>query len=166
MNEYHIRPLGKTCAGSGQPLEPGTRVYSVVVERDGDMVRLDYAESAWTGPPEGALGQWQCVVPEPANPAQVVLDPEQLLSDLEQLLEDANPAREKMAYVLTLMLLQKRRLRLDGSRMDGEIEYLQVSGSRGEGPFEVRNQQLSENEIKQLQLELQGQAMREVVSCQ
>ena len=59
-----------------------------------------------------------------------------------------------MRYVLALMLLQRRRLKLEGSRTDGDIEYLQLSGSRGDGDFEVRQQSLSDEEIEQLQSQL------------
>ena len=149
--DYHVRPLGKTCAGTGQPLEPGARVISVLVERNGELQRLDFAATAWQGPPEGAVGQWQCVVPRPEHEQSRPLDPEALLSYFEQVLEDGNPAQERMAYVLALYLLQRRRLRLDGARVDGDIQYLQLVGSRGEGPYEVRDQQLSEAEIKELQ---------------
>jgi hypothetical protein len=152
--DYHIRPLGKTCAGSGQPLEPGTRVFSVLVERSGELVRLDYAAAEWKGAPAGSVGQWQCAVPELDPNKGAVLDPEALLSYFEQVLENANPAQEQLAYVLALFLLQKRRLRLEGSRADGDIQYLQLTGSRGEGPFEVRDQQLPDDEIKRLQGEI------------
>ena len=69
----------------------------------------------------------------------------------EQLCEDANPAQDKFRYILALLLLQKRRLKMEGSRQDGEIAYLELVGSRGEGIFEVRDQQLSAEEIEQLQ---------------
>jgi hypothetical protein len=45
-------------------------------------------------------------------------------------------------------------LQLEGSRKDGEIEYLVLIGSRSEGPFEVRDQHLSTEEIQQLQSDL------------
>jgi hypothetical protein len=83
-----------------------------------------------------------------------VLDPTALLSYFEQLVEDGNPAHDRLRYVLALFLLQKRRLRLDGSRIDGDVEYLQLSGSRGEGPYEIPDQQLAETEIRELQAEL------------
>ena len=72
----------------------------------------------------------------------------------EQLSEEPNLAQEKFRYVLALLLLQKRRLKIEGSRQDGEIQYLQLSGSRGEGQFDVRDHQLSEDEILHLQNDL------------
>lgn len=152
--DYHVKPLGKTCAATGQPIEPGSRVVSVLVERDGELQRLDYTRAGWQGPPPGTVGQWQCVAPVPETTAARSIDPEALLGYFEQLLEDANPAQEKLAYVAALYLLQRRRLKLEGARADGELAYLQLVGSRGEGPWEIRDQQLADDEVKQLQAQM------------
>jgi hypothetical protein len=152
--DYHFKPIGKICAATGQPLMPGERIYSVVVERNDELERLDFSPQGWSGPPEGTLGQWRCIVPAPETRPASVLDPTALLSYFEQLVEDGNPAHDRLRYVLALFLLQKRRLRLDGSRIDGDVEYLQLSGSRGEGPYEIPDQQLAETEIRELQAEL------------
>jgi hypothetical protein len=156
--EYSFRPLGKTCAATGGPLQPGTFVHSVLIERQGNFERLDFSPAGWTGTPSGALARWRCRVPESQRPRETPLDPEALLSYFEQLVEDANPAHHKLRYVLALVLLQRRRLKLDGSRSEGDGEYLQVSGSRGEGPYEILDQQLPEAEIRQLQSEI-GQSV-------
>ena len=152
--EYHFRPLGKTCAGTGGPLEPGTIVESVLIERQGHFERLDFSPGGWTGMPGEALARWRCRVPIPQKQTETQLDPDALLSYFEQLVEDANPAHDQLRYVLALFLLQKRRLRLDGSRTDDDGDVLELSGSRGEGPYEIANQQLAETEIKALQAEI------------
>jgi hypothetical protein len=53
--------------------------------------------------------------------------------------------------VLSLLLLKKRRVKLESSRHEGEVEYLELIGSQGEGPYEVRDQQLSDEEIEHIQ---------------
>lgn len=151
---YRLKPVGKTCAGTGEPLVPGSRIHSVLVDRGHEQVRLDFSEAGWNGPPEGTLGHWRCVVPEPAPAGPKPLDTEALFRFFEDSAEDQNPMQEKFRYVVALLLLQKRRLQLEGSRQDGEIEYLQLVGSRSEGPFEVRDQHLDPEEIKQLQADL------------
>ncbi len=151
---YRIKPLGKACAGTGEPLVPGTRVHSVLVNKDHEHVRLDFSEAAWQGPPEGTIGHWHCLVPEPVAAGPKPLDTEGLFRFFEETADDQNPTQEKFRYVVALLLLQKRRLQLEGSRHDGEIEYLQLIGSRSEGPFEVRDQHLNPEEIQQLQAAL------------
>lgn len=152
--DYHLKPIGKTCAATGKELVPGSACFSVLAERDGRLIRLDYSEACWAGPPEGTVGFWQSVVPEPEEAKVKPLDTDALMRYFEQLSEDANPAQEKFRYVLSLLLLQKRRLKIEGSRQDGDIEYLELVGSHSEGPFEVRDHQLDDAEIEQLQGDL------------
>ena len=152
--EYQVKALGKTCAGTGDPLAPGSVCHSVLVERNGDLVRLDFSHAGWSGPPEHAVAHWKTVVPLPPNPLAQKLDPDQLYQYFEQLQEEASPATESTQYVLALLLLQKRRLRLESSRSDGEDEWLELSGARGEGEYLIRNLKLPDAETQQLQYAL------------
>jgi hypothetical protein len=149
--DYQVRPLGKTCSVTGDPLAPGTTCYSVLIDHEGALERRDISASAWSGPPHGTLGVWKRIVPDQHDARASQLDPREMLTYFEQLIEEANPAREKLIYVLALFLLQKRKLQLDGSRSIDGVEYLLLSASDGRGPYEVRDQQLSAEEITQLQ---------------
>lgn len=131
--------------------------YSVLVERNGQQERLDFSAEGWAGLPDDAVGFWKCFVPVPAARQVSTTDTETLLKYFEQLADGTNPHQEKLCFVLALYLLQRRRLKLDGSQDRDGIEYLELSGSRGEGPFEVRDQQLSESEMNQLRQVLDQQ---------
>ncbi len=151
---YHLKPIAKTCAATGKEFVPGAECYSALVERDGQWIRLDYTEQGWSGPPQGTIGHWQSVVPKPSEAKARPLDADALMRNFEQICEDASPSQDKFRYVLSLLLLQKRRLTVDGSRQEGEVEYLQLSGTRGEGSFEVCDQNLQDEEIETLQRNL------------
>lgn len=152
--DYQLKRPARTCAATGEDLLPGSTCYSALVEDNGRFVRLDFSEQGWDGPPEDAIGYWRRTVPAdpPAKPKP--LETESLLQHFEQLTEDANPSQEKLRYVLALLLLQKRRLQMGSTRSDGEIQYLQLIGSRGEGPYEVREFPLSEDDRQTLQCEV------------
>ncbi|HEY3968709.1 MAG TPA: hypothetical protein VGM05_29445 [Planctomycetaceae bacterium] len=152
--EYQFRPIGKKCATTGTDLEPGSVCYSVLVERNGELQRLDYSKAGWTGPPDGALGVWKCIVPKAAEVRHEPLDTNALMRCFEQLTEEASPAREGLRYILALLLVKKRRLRLDGSRADGNEDYLQLAGAQGEGAYEIRDLDPSDEEVQQWQREL------------
>lgn len=149
--EYHLKPLGKVCAGTGKPLLPGSVCLSVVVDDGTDLKRLDFSREGWKGPPAGTLAQWQCVVPVPIDVKKKLLDPNALMGYFEQLTEDANPVFEKLRYILAILLMHKRRLREDGIRSAGDDEFLQFTSTQGEGSFEVYNFHLSDEEVTELQ---------------
>ncbi|MFO0805973.1 MAG: hypothetical protein U0791_22945 [Gemmataceae bacterium] len=56
--EYDIQGPTRVCAASGRELKPGDRFHGVLVEEDGKLVRRDYAEEAWNGPPEQKIAHW------------------------------------------------------------------------------------------------------------
>jgi len=152
--EYQFRPIGKKCAATGEDLVAGSFCYSVLIEKSGELQRLDYSENGWKGPPEGAVGVWKCQVPRPVEVRHEPLDTNALMTCFEQLTEEGSPAREGLRYILALLLVKKRRLRLDGSRIDGEEEYLQLAGAQGEGAWEVRDLNPSDDDVQQWQREL------------
>ncbi|MCA8995985.1 MAG: hypothetical protein KDA80_03345 [Planctomycetaceae bacterium] len=155
--DYRFRSMSKTCAKTGRPLEPGSTCYSVLIEKNGEFQRQDFSQEGWDGLPEEAIGFWKCKVPLPEAKDAATVDPEALMQYFEQLQESPNQQQERLLYVLALFLLQRRRLRLDGSATLDDVEYLQLSGSRGEGPFEVRDQKLSQEEISELTAALNHQ---------
>jgi len=159
--DYHLKPPSKTCAGTGQPLSPGSICHSVLVEKGGSLVRLDFSDNGWQGPPEGHIGYWKTVVPDLHDPKAQRLDPDTALRYFEQLNEEAAPDSDRPRYVLALLLLQQRRLKLDNTRSDGDVDILELSGQHGEGTFEVPDLRLPDTEIQQIQAELKVQLATE-----
>jgi hypothetical protein len=133
----------------------------VLVEKNGALVRLDYSEEGWQGVPSGHFGYWKTEVPASSDPKAQRLDPETALRYFEQLCEEQSPITVRQRYVLALLLLQQRRLRLEDSRIADEIEIMQLCGKNGEGSFEVENLKLPESEIQLVQAELKAQLATE-----
>lgn len=153
--DYQFKPLGKKCAGTGQDLVPGSVCISVLIPRGDELIRLDYSAAGWKGPPSNAVGHWKSIVPVPQPVSKRMLDGPALLAYFEQLTEEGDPTLEKLRFILALLLLQKRQFKLEGSRTDptGE-EWLQFVSTTGEGQYEVRDLQLEDEEMQQLQEQL------------
>lgn len=151
MQEYNVKPVGRVCAGTGEELEPGSQCHSVLVEKNGELLRLDYSEAGWVAPPAGILAHWRCEVPEPTTTAKKSLDVDDLMRQFEQLNEEASPGQDKFRYVLALLLVQRRRLRLEATKTIDDQEFLEVTGVRGEGTFLIPDQQLDDAEVQELQ---------------
>ena len=155
--EYAFRSIGRTCAATGAELTPGTLCRSALVERDGRLERLDFALSSWTTPPADTVGHWRCRVPAAAVPQVRRLDAETLFQEFERLEEVGHEQVRRLRYVLALLLLQKKRLELEDCRSEDEINYLVLIGAKGEGPYEIRDEQLDADEIAAIQRELLSQ---------
>lgn len=156
MQDYNVKPIGRICAGTGKELVPGSLCHSVLVEKNGELQRFDYSDEGWMQPPEGFLAHWRCEVPEAAAATKKNFDPDELMRQFEQLCEEASPAQDKFRYVLALLLLQKRRLKLEGTKTVDDQEFLELNGARGEGIFLILNQDLEDAEVQQMQESIFG----------
>ena len=161
--DYRLKPLGTTCAATGEPLLPGEVVTSVAISTDegpdGGFERRDYSKTGWDQAKETLeneiLASWQAVVPPPVA-KKPGLDADEQVSRFEQLCEEDAPHQGPLLYVLALWLVRKRRLKIEGSFEENGVERLRVVGTRGEGTFEIRDQTLGMADIEALQSALLG----------
>lgn len=158
--DFRLKPLGTTCAATGEPLLPGETVMSVAVRSDiGDdtLERYDYSMSAWeqiTNEEKSEfVASWTATVPVPA-PKKPGLDVDEQMLRFEQLAEEDAPHQGSLTYVLALWLVRKRRLKVGGTNEVEGVPRLEVTGTRGEGTFEIRDQQLSLSDIEAIQAAL------------
>ena len=116
MIDFDVQRCARKCALSDRELKPGETVYSALVSRGAEVVRLDYAAEAWTGPPDGALGFWKFQIPD-ANVRKVQWAPSDVMVHYFTEL-DEQPGDWDTRYVLTLLMIRRRLLRLEGSETD------------------------------------------------
>jgi hypothetical protein len=161
--DYQLKPLGKACAATGQPLAPGSICHSVVVERGGQLVRLDFSEAGWNGPPPDTIGHWVQRIPLSKTSTNFRIDFDALLRYFEQLCEQPDPAHDRHRYAAALLLLKHKRLKLDGigpGQLTGD-ECLLLSGTHGEGHFEVPHLGLDDAALQVAEHELRIQLSAE-----
>lgn len=158
--DFQIRVRSKVCAVTGEPFAPGAACWSVLEMEDGKLVRRDISAEAWEGPPEGCVGHWQTVIPAEAVAAQRKLDADSLFDYFVQLSEQPNNAERDYQYVLALLLMRKRRLILEDSLEIDDRPVMRLIGSAGEGPFDVPETELSDEQIQTLQDQLFGTSPR------
>ncbi len=124
---------------------------SALVDVDGSHQRVDVLLSAWDGPPAGTIGHWAVRAPEAVEePHAAPLGADELLALLESLGDAADANNERQArirYTLALLLLSDGRLELSEARDTENGRVLVLVGSGGEGPFEVPDLALSEEEV-------------------
>ena len=123
--EFEIQRCTRRCVTTGRELGPGEEFYSVLVAEGAELVRYDYSREAWQGPPEKAIGWWKSQIPGAETrrkhwaPNDVMLH---FFDELEQ-----QPDKQDMRYVLALLLVRRRVMRLEDTERDpqgGEVLVL------------------------------------------
>lgn len=126
MPNYEVARATGTCAASGRVIEVGeTFVASLWLEPESDkMVRSDYSADAWEGgarPPGHLYGSWRSTLAAPNSRRRMLIDDGELLDLFMQLAEAADAKRQAFRYLLALILVRKRLLRVEGSPKRGVL---------------------------------------------
>jgi len=118
------------------------------------LVRQDYSSAAWAGPPPDAIGHWRSQIAESTATTRPKLDADSLFDYFLQLSDSPNIVQRQYRYVLALLLLRKRRLVLEDVVEFDDRPMMRLVGSGGEGPFDVPEEELNEDQIERLQEQL------------
>jgi len=151
MTDYQIQNSTRRCAVTGQELQPGQVCYSVLLDEGGTFVRLDYSESAWQGPPPDAFSFWKGRVPATNPSRQPTFDDELLLECFHRLEGELESSKQSFRYVLALLLIRRRRLRLEKTEQEAGQEVMHLRCVRSGDRFCVVDPGLSDDELEAVQ---------------
>ena len=151
--EYQIEPNTRRCAVTGRELQPGERYYAALIENGAEFERRDFSAAAWQGPPAGAFSFWAGRVPPPDTKAKPCFDDDLLEECFQRLEGQLDPSRVNFRYVVALLLVRRRRFKLEAGESDAAPTMTVRRVRTGERSV-VTNPQLSEDEMIQVQDEV------------
>ncbi len=155
MDEWEIeKPLGQ-CYGSGRKIEYSEEYFAALVETNQGLQRRDFCAEYWQEQKPEVFCYWKTKLPHPDQKKQIFVDDEMLMAFFERLAEESKQEKVNFRFVLALILMRKRRLKYDSSKIvEGkEIWRLRIVGSDREF-IEVINPNLDEEQIEQLSSQL------------
>ena len=153
MIDYEVQRCTRHCAATGRELAPGEVFYSTLTSEAAQVVRRDYAREAWQGPPPGVLGWWKSQMPQ-RDARKLHWAPNDVMLELLETLE-SQPDKEDMRYVLALLLIRRRVVRLEETEHDEQSREVSVLYCpRRETTYRVRTIVPNEERTAQIQEEL------------
>jgi len=153
MIDFEIQRCTRHCAATARPLEPGEEFYSVLVSEGGNIIRLDYGLDAWQGPPEGAIGCWRSQIPR-LDQHKLHWAPNDVMLHLFEQYE-SDPSQADTRYVLALLLVRRRVMRLEETEHEGtRSEVLVLYCPRNENTYRVRAVLPDDQRADEIQQEL------------
>lgn len=151
MTDYQIQPNTRRCSISGRQLLPGEKFFAVLVEEGDGFVRHDYSSESWQGPPANAFSFWAGHVPPPEESNRPKFDDEMLMDCFQRLEGEAEPRKVSFRYVVALLLMRRRRLKVDSSSKDAAPDTLCLRCTRTGTAYQVTDPKLSEEELEKVQ---------------
>jgi hypothetical protein len=150
MSEWEInKPLGQ-CCGTGEKIGYGEEYFAALVETWEGLVRRDFCADYWLAEKPDVFCYWKTRLPRPDEKKHIFVDDEMLMAFFERLEKETEQEKINFRFVLALVLMRKRRLKYDSSKIEGDKESWRLRIT-GEKEFvEVTNPKLDDEQVKQL----------------
>ncbi|MFM7149336.1 MAG: hypothetical protein ACKO23_05800 [Gemmataceae bacterium] len=152
--DYQIQSNSRRCHATGRELQPGDGYFSALLEIETKFVRQDYAPEAWSGPPPGAFSFWKGKVTEPTTSKRFTIDDDLLMDLFRKLVDPKEPSQIAFRFILALLLVRRKKLRLEDTDYDAGEGMLTVRSTRGKEIYHVQDPGLNEERITSIQEEI------------
>ena len=165
MSDWRIARKGTACGVCKRAFPAEETFVSVIFEnqpsedpeeRPADAFeRLDACPACFETVERAPFSRWTTKIPDDAA-RQPILDLGMARDFLVRLAREGNPERENLMFILSLLLLRKRKVKLTGRRVEDETDLMDlvVKTEDGEEEITVPSRTLSEDETKDLEEEL------------
>ena len=150
--DFEIAHVGRQCSVTGRTFAPGETYFSTLRLERGSPERSDFAAETWQGPPEGMLAWWKSKTPG-VDAGKPKLAPHDVLLNLFSELSD-RPDEHEFRYVLGLLLIRRKLLKLEETRRDDGVEVLVLDCPRRNQQFELPAPALDAEHINEIQKRL------------
>ncbi|MCK4888071.1 MAG: hypothetical protein KAS96_11835 [Planctomycetes bacterium] len=159
MAEWQISKSQGQCFGTAKPIAPGEEFFAALVEVEDTFERRDYCCQYWNEHKPRVYCYWKSRYPDPDKKKQLLIDDDMLVAFFERLAEETDQDKINFRFVLTLILMRKRKLKYNSSRIvdSREIWTLKVAGEKR--TVDVINPHLNEEQIEQLSSQM-GEIMQ------
>ena len=150
MSEWNIKRGDQKCTACAHEFAEQEEYFSALYDENRQFVRRDYCLRCWDGQErEKMFSFWRTRVPVKEQETRIV-DDEILMNFFLRLQGETEPMKLNFRYVLALLLMRKKLLKLEDIRYDERGEALVLKHRDEDKRFVVHNPQLTEEQIQQV----------------
>ena len=154
MEQWQVARTEGRCAGSGEKLLPGTTYYASLIDCGETFERRDYSTSYWDTEHPEIFSYWLTIIQAPNEKKKLLVDDDVLVNLFERLANTDIVSKQNFRFVLTLILMRKRRVKYEGSYKKDGLEYWKMRLVREKSYTDVLNPHLTESQISEVSQEL------------
>jgi hypothetical protein len=148
------RPQGQ-CAICHQPIAPSTKFVAALSETPAGFQRIDSCLNCWPQQDrKDVVAFWQTLMPRPEQKKKVFVDDTVLCELFERLGTVTEPAKLSFRFVLGLILMRKRLVLYESTRIDHDREIWQVRMKGRDDTLDLLDPKLDQAQIHEVSQQL------------
>lgn len=141
------RPRG-TCLTCQTQVPPGSPLMAALRETPLGFERLDFCLNCWPAFDKADLvGFWKTTMPQTEQKKKLFVDDEVLCQLFDRLADATEPAKLNFRFVLGLILMRKRLILYENSRVEAGAEIWEVRFKGKDQRLDLLNPRLTDSQI-------------------
>lgn len=154
MAEWEIKKTLGQCCGTGRDLAIDEEYFAALVETDQGLQRQDFCTEYWEDHKPQVYCFWKTRIPSPERKKQIFIDNQMLLAFFDRLAAESDTEKIQFRFVLMLILMRKKCLKYESSRIENGREIWTVRVSGQDRKEEAENPHLTEEQVEQLSAQM------------
>lgn len=150
MADWEIKKTLGVCAGTNREFEVGEEYFAALVEGPEGLERRDYSLDYWNEAKPPVFCFWKTKLPNPEQKKKLFVNDEMLMAFFDRLAKETDPEKINFRFVLTLILMRKRKLKYEGCVIEDGKEIWTVKVTGQDRSEKVINPHLTEDQIEGL----------------
>lgn len=159
MAEWEIKKTIGQCSGTGREFQIDEEYFAALVDTDEGLQRVDFSVDYWQQEEPAVYCFWKTRMPDPEQKKKIFVNDEMLMAFFDRLAEETDSDKINFRFVLTLILMRKRRLKYDACRIEDGNELWTLKVTAQDRTAEVVNPHLTEDQIESLSSQM-GQILQ------
>jgi hypothetical protein len=160
MADWEIKKTLGQCSGTEKEFEVGEEFVAALVQTDEGLQRLDFSTDYWNKNQPEVFCFWRTKMVDPDQKKKLFIDDAMLMAFFDRLAEETDPEKINFRFVLTLILMRKRKLKYDGCTIDDDATEVWSLKVTGQDRFaKVTNPHLTEEQVEGLTAQM-GQILQ------
>ena len=158
MVEWKVNRSQRVCAVSGRVFEAGDNFFSALREENDSFIRLDYAEDIWLEVDKSTFfSYWKAHIPEKDQERKnrLKIDTEAFYTFFCNLQNQEKDRNRLFTYLLALILIRKRLLRLNEIEKSPEGESLIIYDTRRKEEIRIAVPEVTEEAMNEAKNQLE-----------
>jgi hypothetical protein len=149
--DWEIGSTSLACAGCNNPFAEEQEIFSALYDERPIFARRDYCAECWPRQDrQPVFSYWQTRIPKRNAPVRRFVDDDVVLDFFKRLEGSPEPAKIGFRYVLGLLLMRKKALKLKEFRRSEAGAALILHDRLRDCDYEVADPNLSEEQIRQM----------------
>lgn len=159
MADWEIKKTLGQCSGTEREFEVDEEYFAALVETDEGLQRVDFSMDYWNEHKPEVYCFWKTKMPNPELKKKVFINDEMLMAFFDRLAEETAIEKVNFRFVLTLILMRKRKLKYDACRIEDGKEVWTLKVTAQDRTADVVNPHLTEDQIESLSSQM-GQILQ------